>query len=222
MKSNCFLRPLARRKRPNSMTTTRRKTRRNPPTTHMDEVLQWHSRALELMCLPESAPGINEFTTARLTSKMWIDPENGLIPLHTWHHEYFRDHPEIAEKYGIPFEDEDKTRLAALRVGFIRINYEINGGFLEMDTMRWDPVLRVLVDQFIDDNIEALDHTRINLLRADGIDLQVAYVSIKVLRIQGKPVNRRALGAWNRFKNTPLPLPKKPAIVSPAGSGLVR
>ena len=63
------------------------------------------------MCLPESAPGINEFTTARLTSKMWIDPENGLIPLHTWHHEYFRDHPEIAEAAGVSLQLSGHTHL---------------------------------------------------------------------------------------------------------------
>jgi len=174
----------------------------------MDEVLQWHSRALELMKLPESAPKLNEFTTTRFTSKMWIDPENQLVALHSWHYEYFRDHPKVAEKYGVAFEDEEKTRLAALRVGFIRMNYEKNGGFLTIETMRWDPALRALVDRFIDDNIEALDHMRINLLRADGIAIGVAYVSIMVLRIEGKPVNRRSLGAWNKFPNTRVPLPK--------------
>ena len=72
-------------------------------------------------------PKFNDFPTTPEASKAWINPENEIIPLRTWHYEYFRDHPQIAAKYGVVFRDEETTRLVALRVGFVRVNYERQG-----------------------------------------------------------------------------------------------
>ena len=83
----------------------------------------------------KEVPKFTEFTTTPSESKVWITPENDLVPLGCWHYEYFHD-PKISQKYGVIFGEENPTRLAALRVGFVRVNYERNGGKATIETIR--------------------------------------------------------------------------------------
>ncbi len=133
------------------------------------------------------------------TRKWWITPENRVISLSTLHYEYFRD-PSIAEKYQIVFRDEETTRLDALRVGFIRVNYECNGGQLTVESMRWDRNLRKLVDGFVLDNAEAIDLARIHLVDCMGQAIQIGCVSLMNLRAAGRPITRLTLSSWNNFR----------------------
>ena len=143
--------------------------------------------------------------TNRKTKKFWITPapENEFMPLSTFHYQYFQN-PMLSEKYGVPFQDEETTRLNALRVGFVRINFEVNGGRLTGETMRWDRVLRKLINAFVLTNAEEIDLARIHLLDRSGHAIQVGAVSLMDLRNTGREINRWNLGSWNNFRVTKL------------------
>ena len=153
----------------------------------------------ELIFSPESEPKVTEYTTDQFTSKMWIDPENRFVVLHTWHYEYFRN-PEIAKRYGVPFGEGGLTRLAALRAGFIRINYERVAKFLTAESMRWNPEVRDKIDGLIVDNADAIDHARTNFLKKDAIPVQIGHVSLARLRWAGRRITKHNLGEWNKFR----------------------
>ena len=149
-------------------------------------------------------PKLKDIPTTRRTSKLWITPENEVVPLRTWHYEYFRDHPQIAAKYGVVFRDEQTTRLDALRVGFVRVNYERNGGLVTIETIRWDRQLRNLIDGLILENEDALDMVRIHKVDQTGQAIQVGCVSLMDLRKAGRPITRLTMGSWDNLRVTRL------------------
>jgi hypothetical protein len=148
---------------------------------------------------------LTAFRSTLSTSKLWISPDNKVVPLMgCWHYEYFRD-PQIAEKYGVPFGAEIPTRLAALRVGFVRVNYERNGGLLTIESMRFDPLLAVLMDDLVLANADAIDRVRLHLVDGAGMAIGMGTVSLQALRADGKSVSRQTLGSWHDFPTTVTP-----------------
>ena len=145
-------------------------------------------------------PKFSDFPTTPQASKAWINPENEVIPLTSFHFEYFRDYPQVAKKYKVVFRDEQNTRLDALRVGFVRVNYERNGGDVTVETMRWDRALRNLIDGLIFENEPAIDFARIHKLDKSGQLTNIGCVSLMEMRSYGRPINRFNLGSWNCFK----------------------
>jgi hypothetical protein len=103
------------------------------------------------------------YRTDSRTSKFWVTPSNEIIQLTTFHYQYFSD-PVLAQRYGVPFDTEIPTRLAALRVGFVRGNYERNGGRLTIESMRFNRALRKLIDELVLFNCEALDQVRMTII----------------------------------------------------------
>jgi hypothetical protein len=146
-------------------------------------------------------PKFVDIKTTPETSKMWITPapENEIIPLRTFHYEYFAD-PAIAARYGVEYGTEEPTRLAALRVGFVRINYERNGGVVTIESMRWDRALRNLVDRLLFENEDAIDTAWAHMMDKSGQATGVGRVSFMDLRLAGIPINRLTLGSWHNFK----------------------
>ena len=92
----------------------------------------------------------------------------------------------------------------ALRVGFVRVNYEVNGGVLTLETMRWDRKLRNLVNALVLENADAIDMARTNLLANSGQMVQLGCVSLLDLRKYDRPINRFNLGSWNNHRVTKL------------------
>jgi hypothetical protein len=117
------------------------------------------------------------------------------------HYDYFRN-PGISERYGVAFGEEIPTRLKALRVGFVRVNYRLNGGFMTMESMRWTRFLHELINRFVLANAEQLDLVQFNKLDVNGVAIQVAAVSLLGLRLKGQTITERSLAAWNRFEET--------------------
>src|ERR1700679_2215806 len=99
------------------------------------EKLTGKSELVRLRKLIEGVPKLASYISDKLTSKAWISPTGSLIPLpSSWHWDYFRNNPEVATTYGIEVTDEQGTRMAALAVGFIRVNYERNTGTLTVES----------------------------------------------------------------------------------------
>lgn len=137
--------------------------------------------------------------TSRDTRKLWISPENVIVPLTTLHFHYFGD-PAVALKYNIECQSEILTRLAALRVGFVRINYTLNQGKVTIESMRWNRTLRNLIDQLLFVNADLIDIAQINILNEDGQAREVGRVCFMSRRQAGIPIDRLTLGSWNNFR----------------------
>ena len=152
---------------------------------------------------------LTSFRTDSRTSKFWITPENATVPLDCWHYEYFRD-PAISRQYGVPFGPEVPTRLAALRVGFVRGNYERHGGLLTLETMRRDRPLRKLIDAMVLANADALDLVRLNTVDSEGQAIQLGVAPLHQMRQTGQPINRITLGSWSYSRDIKAPGPKSP------------
>jgi hypothetical protein len=142
--------------------------------------------------------------TSRGGAKFWIDPQDRVIPLLSLHYEFFRDRA-TAERCNVPFSGEIATRLAALRVGFVRGNYELNGGLLVLESMRHDRALRTLVDEIVLSNRDALDQVRMTILDAEGSAVHGGAVSLLELRQHQRAINRWSLGSWNNFPRVEAP-----------------
>jgi len=127
-----------------------------------------------LYALVKNTTKLKDFRTTPATAKMWIDPTGKVIPLLTFHYEYFRDNPGEAAKYGIVYGEEDPTRLAALRKGFIRVNYERNGGMLtiEAGAKGWTQPAIDVIFMLIAVNREAIDCLKIAVLSETGAVIQ--------------------------------------------------
>jgi hypothetical protein len=149
----------------------------------------------------------SEFKTTPKTSKIWITPENNPVALHCWHYEYFRD-PTLAQRYGIVFGDEIPTRLAALRVGFVRGNYERNGGLLTIEAMRRDPPLHQVLDALVLANADALDSVKLITVDSDGQATNVVVLPLHQMRQKGQSINLATLGSWSFSRAIPAPGPK--------------
>jgi len=127
-----------------------------------------------LYALVKNTTKIKDLRTTPFTAKMWIDPTGKVVPLLTFHYEYFRDHPGEAEKYDVAFADEITTRLEALRKGFIRVNYERNGGKLtiEAGAKGWTQPAIEVIFMLIAVNREAIDCLNIAVLSETGAVIQ--------------------------------------------------
>ena len=149
------------------------------------------------------------YRTSRFTAKFWIDPQNEIIPLKTLHFEYFRD-PKVALAHGVTLSNEVCTRLSALRVGFVRGNYQVNGGLLTLETMRRDRLLRKLIDAVVLANADALDMVRLNTVDTHGQATNLAVAPLHQMRQFGKPINRATLGSWSYSREIKAPGPIRP------------
>jgi len=129
--------------------------------------------------LKKTTPKISSFKTDHLTSKMWITPDHKVVPLSSWHYRYILDNPKIQQKWGLKGlpEDEQKVRLAALRVGFTRVNYEQRQGILTIEACSkfWTGKLKDTIFMLIADNLDSLYKIQINLLNDRGVAIKSGY-----------------------------------------------
>ena len=150
-----------------------------------------------------SIPRFDAHRTDRFTSKFWITPDNVFVPLATWHFQYFAN-PTISARWAVPFGPEDPTRLAALGVGFLRVNYELRGGKLALETIRWDKELQKLTTELVLANADAIDVVHLHRLESTGQAVELASLSLQTRRRYHLPINRRAISGWNRLKEAPI------------------
>lgn len=103
-------------------------------------------------------------------SKAWILPNGEPVQLGgQWHHDWLNDNPDVRAQYNIPEATKDaSSRVAALKSGFARVNYQQNGGRLTVEARAADwPKLKEPIRQFIETNLDSIDNLRIELLNSD-------------------------------------------------------
>jgi len=71
---------------------------------------------------------------------MWILPDGRVAPSSVWHYRWLLSNAELAISLGVPLDDlpaeEQPIRLAALRAGFVRLNYDHKTGTLTIEANR--------------------------------------------------------------------------------------
>lgn len=112
--------------------------------------------------------------TTRLTSKMWITPEGKGINLNGFHQDWIlKNKDNIIKKYPIKLPktyDETAIRLAAINVGFFRINYEINNGHMivEGNTKFFNKIIKDEIFMIIAKNRKSIDNISIIIMNDTG------------------------------------------------------
>ncbi len=81
-----------------------------------------------------------DYSTDALTSKMWILPDGRVAASSVWHYHWLLSNRAVAKEFGMPIdglpEEEEPIRLAALRAGFVRLNYVHRSGTLTIEANR--------------------------------------------------------------------------------------
>lgn len=75
----------------------------------------------------------SEYRSDGHTSKMWILPDGHVVSLNTRHYYWILANAARVATFGIdvrklPVDEEDPTRHAALKAGFVRVNYDHKSG----------------------------------------------------------------------------------------------
>jgi hypothetical protein len=101
---------------------------------------------------------------------MWILPNGRVAPSSVWHYQWLLSNRALAKRLGVPLdqlpEEEDPIRLAALRVGFVRLNYEHKTGTLtiEANRLRFDGRVRNAIRGVVLENLKDVYIINFNLL----------------------------------------------------------
>ena len=130
------------------------------------------------------AKKLNSYTTDKLTAKMWIFPDGKVQSLNLWHYRWLQANPKVAAKYGLNVaklpDEEQPVRLAALKVGFVRVNYELRDGTItiESNVRHWTSKIKDSVFMLVADNVESIYNIRISLLDDKGNVKKQAYAQL--------------------------------------------
>ena len=106
--------------------------------------------------------------TDRLTSKMWILPDGVPVSLDQWHYRWILANKTRVAKFGLDTtelpDDEQTVRIAALKKGFFRVNYEINNGALTVEGIdtKYNKKIKDALFMIVMNNLNRID--RINLI----------------------------------------------------------
>lgn len=108
--------------------------------------------------------------TDLLTSKMWILPDGKPVSLDQWHYRWLQNNPKIALKYGLDVktlpDEEQPVRVAALKKGFFRVNYEYNSGTITIEGLssKYHKKIKDAIFVIAIDNIRSIDRMKLTLM----------------------------------------------------------
>jgi hypothetical protein len=94
------------------------------------------------------------------TSKAWVLPDGRAVSLHCWHYEWILANQPTAEAFGMSFgglpRAEAPVRIAAVKAGFFRVNYELRDGHLTIEGLesRLTPRIRDALELILLENLD--------------------------------------------------------------------
>lgn len=141
------------------------------------------------------------YRTDKHTAKAWILPDGRPIAIDRWHYEWILANRDLAASFGIDLEgiplEETPVRVAAVRAGFFRLNYQIRDGQLTVEGLasRLTAALREALFVVLVENLEQLGAVHIHLF--DDHVLSVAQRVALPLATLEDP--RRQLAAVEQF-----------------------
>ncbi len=110
------------------------------------------------------------YKTDALTSKMWILPDGDIVSLDSWHYRWILANPKRVAKFGLDTttlpDDEQSVRIAAIKRGFFRVNYEHRAGQLVIEgcRSRYGRDVKNAVFKIFIDNLKMIDRAKITLV----------------------------------------------------------
>lgn len=113
---------------------------------------------------------VSSYKTDTLTSKMWILPDGKPVSIKEWHYRWLQSNPKIALKYGLDVkalpDEENPVRVAALKKGFFRVNYEHNTGTITIEGLssKYHKKIKDAIFVIAIDNIGSIDRMKLTLM----------------------------------------------------------
>jgi len=98
----------------------------------------------------------------RYSAKAWVLPDGTGLSLDRWHFEWILANQPIGESFGIDFttlpRDEEFVRIAAVKAGFFRVNYEYRNSLLTIEGLasRLDTPVREALELILLESLDAL------------------------------------------------------------------
>ena len=123
---------------------------------------------------PHGRKKLASYATDTRTSKMWILPDGRAAALSVWHFQWLLMNPEVAKRFGVPLDrlpqEETPIRIAALRAGFARLNYEHKNGTLtvEVSADEFSSAVKDSLVAVVLQNRKDVYIIRVNLIRLHG------------------------------------------------------
>jgi len=117
----------------------------------------------------EELQQVSAYKSDALTSKMWILPDGKPVSLNGWHYRWILGNPKRVAKYGLDVskmkDDEESVRKAALKAGFVRVNYEHRTGDLTIEgiKIKMHKKIKDAIFVIVMDNLSKLD--RVNIVK---------------------------------------------------------
>lgn len=148
------------------------------------EKINQRYQSLKSLDLFEGMKPLSSYNSDKLTAKMWIFPDGKVKSISGWHYQFIMNNSEkFAVKYGINVahipatpENEQPIRIAAIKAGFFRVNYEIRSGALTIEGLgsKFHKKIKDAIFMLVMDNMEQIGYFNINLFndKVDGFVLQ--------------------------------------------------
>lgn len=146
-----------------------------PPVSEATPTATTPAAETSAQFLPKARKPKNEFKIlpagAAGVSKAWVLPGGKVEQLGPqWHHDWLDKNKAVQEKYGLevpPFEggDAEGVREAALKKGFVRVNYSRNTGTLTVEAraQNWRRQ-KGAVEKLIEENLDDIDNVTVHLM----------------------------------------------------------
>jgi len=126
---------------------------------------------------------LGAYDSGGLTSKMWLLPDGELVPISEQHYTWLKANPDICRKFGLALsrvpDDDTAIRLAALRRGFVRINYTRDGTLtVEANTRFWDKRAQDTIFMLVADNLDEIYSMQVRALNNNGSIVRQGYAQL--------------------------------------------
>lgn len=116
---------------------------------------------------------LGTYRSDKLTSKMWILPDGETKSISSWHYKWLLNNKEVAAKFGIDVsslpDDETPVRIAAIKAGFFRVNFEMRNGSLTIEGLgnKFHKKIKDAIFMLVLENSINIGHFNIHLFNED-------------------------------------------------------
>lgn len=168
-------------------------------TEYLQSKIQERYESLKGSPLFEAMKSLTSYKSDKLTAKMWILPDGSVKSISGWHYQWIIDNrEELSRKYGLKTDDipasywsnsadEQVIRIAAVKSGFFRVNYEIRNGALTIEgcANKFGKRIKDAIFMLVMENMEQIGYFNINLFN-DKVDSLLISKSIPLFQYSGQ------------------------------------
>lgn len=147
--------------------------------------------SLKNSILFEGMKSLTSYKSDQLTAKMWILPDGSVKSISGWHYKWIiNNKDELTRKYNLKldipesdYENEQIVRIATIKNGFFRVNYEVRNGSLTIEGLanKFGKRIKDAIFMLVMENMNQIGYFNINLFN-DNVDSMVLSKSIPLFR----------------------------------------